>query len=89
MKNWTEAEMNEAMDAVEAKATTDKEFRALCLSNPNEALRVATGKEIDPNYKIKFVEADPAYHETWALPAFKADADSLSDADLDMVAGGK
>lgn len=89
MNTWTEQELSQAIEAVNAKASSDAAFRKLCLSDARAAIKQVTGKEIDANYKIKFVEPDPAFNESWVLPHFKSDKDQLSDADLDMVAGGK
>ena len=89
MPEWTEVKMEEAMDVIWERAQTDKEFRQLCLNNPQKAIRVASGLEVPENYKIKFVEGDPAYNETWILPNFKEEASELSEGELDMAAGGK
>ena len=88
MAGWTEAKMEETMDSIWDRAQTDKEFRQLCLNNPQEAIRVASGLEVPESYKIKFIEGDPAYNETWVLPSFKEEADELSEGELDMAAGG-
>ena len=88
MAKWTEQEMESAIEQVYSKAENDGNFRKLCLNDAGAAIKQVTGKDIDAGYKIKFVEADPAFNETWALPPFKADADQLSDADMDVVAGG-
>ena len=86
---WNEQKMEEAMDAIWERAGKDKDFRNLCLSNSQEAIKQASGIEVPESYKIKFVEPDPAYNETWALPVFKEDAGELSEGELDMAAGGK
>ena len=84
---WTEKEINEAIEVVSKKAATDKEFRKLCLENPNEAVKQVYGKEIPEEFKIKIIENEPGYDETFVLPDFIGG--ELSDDDLDKVAGGK
>ncbi|KUO73821.1 MAG: hypothetical protein APF77_17210 [Clostridia bacterium BRH_c25] len=84
---WTKEEMNSAKAKVEALAAKDSEFRKLCLSDAHAAVKKATGKDVEPSYKLKFVENQGGY-ETFVLPNFQGSGDQLSNADLDTVAGG-
>ncbi|KUO64326.1 MAG: hypothetical protein APF84_09825 [Gracilibacter sp. BRH_c7a] len=84
---WTKEEINSAQAKVEALATKDNEFRKLCLSDPHAAIKQATGQDVEPSYKLKFVENEGGY-DTFVLPDFQGSGDELSDADLDTVAGG-
>lgn len=84
---WTREDLDEAMVKIEKLASTDTDFRKLCLSDPHAAIKQATGKDVDPGYKLKFVENEDGY-ETFVLPDFKGSGDELSDSDLDSVAGG-
>ena len=84
---WTKEEINSAEEKVAALASTDMEFRKLCLSDPHAAVKQATGKDVEPSYKLKFLENEGGY-ETYVLPDFQGSGDELSDADLDTLAGG-
>lgn len=85
--NWTEEKIEQAMEQIAEKAAVDKAFRELCLSNPNEAIKAATGEDVPAQFKIRFVENSGA-HATYVLPDLVQEGDQLSDADLDSVAGG-
>ena len=84
---WTREDLDNAMDKIEELASTDMDFRNLCLSDPHAAIKKATGKDVDPSYKLKFLENEGGY-ESFVLPDFQGSGDELSDADLDSVAGG-
>ncbi len=84
---WTREDLDAAMAKIEELASTDMEFRKLCLSDPHGAIKQATGKDVDPGYRLKFIENEGGY-ETFVLPDFKGLGDELSSADLDSVAGG-
>ncbi|MDD2401505.1 MAG: hypothetical protein PHI90_07515 [Clostridia bacterium] len=75
------------MAEIEKLASTDLEFRKLCVSDPHTAIKQATGKDVDPGYKLKFIENESGY-ETFVLPDFQGSGDELTNADLDSVAGG-
>lgn len=84
---WTNEQINTAKSKVEALAAKDKEFRALCLKDAHAAVKKATGMDLNPSYKLKFVENQGGY-DTFVLPNFQGSGDQLSSADLDTVAGG-
>ena len=84
---WTREDLDNAIDKIEELASSDMEFRKLCLSDPQSAIKKATGKDVDPSYKIKFIENEGDV-DTFVLPDFQGSGDELSDADLDSVAGG-
>lgn len=84
---WTREDLDAAMAKIEKLAGTDMEFRKLCFSDPHTAIKKATGKDVDPGYKLKFIENESGY-ETFVLPDFQGSGDELSNADLDAVAGG-
>ena len=83
---WTQAEFDEVYKKARAKAGSDAAFRKNLLANPNKAIAALSGKEIPANYKIKVIEADPAYQATFVLPDLVSD--EMSDEDLKKVAGG-
>ena len=84
---WTKKDLDEAMVKIEKLASTDMNFRKLCVSDPHAAVKQATGNDVDPGYKLKFIENEAGF-ETFVLPDFKGAGDELSTSDLDNVAGG-
>ncbi|ULO09863.1 NHLP leader peptide family natural product precursor [Paenibacillus sp. 19GGS1-52] len=75
-----------AIETVTSKAVTDSEFRALCLSNPREAVKQATGLELPENFKLQVVENAGA-HYTLVLPD-AVSGEELNESELEQVAGG-
>jgi hypothetical protein len=53
----TEEELNRAVRKVFKLSQTDPEFRTLCLSYPNEAIRRITGKAVPLDIKIQFLDS--------------------------------
>jgi hypothetical protein len=53
----TEEELKRAVQKIFKLSQTDPAFRALCLSNPNEALQRITGKTVPPDVKIQFLDS--------------------------------
>ncbi|KJS23102.1 MAG: hypothetical protein VR72_02725 [Clostridiaceae bacterium BRH_c20a] len=84
---WTREDLDAAMVKIEELASKDMDFRKLCFSDPHAAVKQATGNDVDPSYKMKFIENEAGY-ETFVLPDYQKSGDELSDADLDSVAGG-
>jgi hypothetical protein len=52
----TQEELTRALREIFKRSQTDLEFRTLCLSDPNEALRLVTGKAVPPDINIRFAE---------------------------------
>lgn len=86
MTMWTEVEVNETLEKLFKQASTDAEFRKLCLTDPGAAIKQVSGKDIPSGLKIKFVENEGA-DRTIVLPDLINE--DLSDEDLDKVAGGQ
>ena len=55
----TQEELKRAVQEIFRLSQTDPEFRALCLSDPNEAVRQITGKAVPPDIKIQFRDSAP------------------------------
>lgn len=55
----TEEELKRAVQKIFRLSQTDPEFRAICLSNPNEAIQRITGKSVAPGVKIQFLDSAP------------------------------
>jgi len=53
----TEEELKLAVQKIFRLSQTDPEFRAICLSNPNEAIQRITGKTVAPGVKIQFLDS--------------------------------
>src|SRR4030042_6517992 len=87
MSDWTQEEVNKAIDLIGKKASTDSDFRKLALSKPNDAVKKVMNKEVPSGFKMKIIENAPGVDQTYVLPNFQSE--ELSDADLDAVAGGK
>src|SRR4030042_1266533 len=86
MSDWTQEEVNEAIELIGKKASTDAEFRKLALTKPNEAVKKVMNKEVPSGYKLKIIENAAGFDQTFVLPNMQIE--ELSDADLDAVAGG-
>jgi hypothetical protein len=54
----TEEELKRAVQKIFRLSQTDPEFRAICLSNPGEAIRRITGKTAAPGVRIQFLDSD-------------------------------
>ena len=84
---WNEQEAQKTLAELVKKSTTDPEFRALALSNPNAAIGKINPLPIPANYKIRFVDNAGA-NLTVVLPDPVSASGELSDAELEQVAGG-
>ena len=49
----TEDELKRAVQKIFKLSQTDPAFRALCLTNPNEAIQRITGKAVPPEATLK------------------------------------
>jgi len=56
----TQEELQRAVRQIFKRSQTDPAFRALCLRDPHEALRLVTGKAVPADLKIEFRDADKA-----------------------------
>jgi hypothetical protein len=68
-ESLSQEELQRALREVFRRSQTDAEFRALCITDPHEALRLISGRAVPPDTTIRFVEtaadrgvkpADPA-----------------------------
>jgi hypothetical protein len=86
MSEWTQQEVDQMIQKISVKAATDKDFRQLALTNPNEAIKQVAGKEVPEGYTIKMIENAPGVDQTFVLPDYQDDV--LSDNEVDQVDGG-
>ncbi|HEX4047011.1 MAG TPA: NHLP leader peptide family RiPP precursor [Elusimicrobiota bacterium] len=70
------------------KAWSDAAFKAELLKNPAAAIKAATNAKLPNNLKI-VVHENTAKELNFVLPYVPPKSAELSDADLEMVAGGK
>ena len=79
--------IRQEIEAILDRASLDADFRQLCLSDPAEAIRQATGVELPEDFTVRFVDSQGA-DMTIVLRDMGADDEELSDDDLDLAAGG-
>ena len=87
MSSWSEKEIMEANEKIMKRAARDPEFRSLALKDANGAVKQATGRNIPGDFKLRFVDNQGA-DATVVLPDPTDPKSSLSDSDLEQVAGG-
>ena len=86
-KTPTPDEANAALETILKKASTDKKFRQLALTNPREAIKQTAGFDAPKNYNVSFIEKDKNLDALIVLPDMVTKGE-LSDAELEGVAGG-
>ncbi len=81
-------EINSVIQRVQSRASTDADFRALCLADPAAAVKEEAGMDVPSDFTINVVDNNFA-DLTVVLPDFvDAAGEELSDADLEAVSGG-
>ena len=85
MAEITRGEIN---DIIAGFATKDNKYRDALLAEPKRILGMQMGQKLPDFLNVKVLQetADTIY---LVLPHAPAEGDELSDADLEMVAGGK
>ena len=83
---WTQQELEELYQATVKKATVDADFREKLKQNAKTAMEGLAGRELPEGFRLKFIEKDPSYANTFVLPDFKGD--ELDMSDMGDVAGG-
>ena len=82
--NWTEEKISQTLAEIDRKAREDRDFRELCLQNPNEAVRRISGQEVPTGIQIRFIENEGA-HMTHVLPDYTGSGDELTENELLQV----
>ena len=86
MSDWSQKDVDDAVKSLMEKVTIDEDFRAKAFSNPNEAIKELTGKDLPDGYRVKLLEPEPGFDNTFILPPLQNR--DLTDDELDAVAGG-
>jgi hypothetical protein len=87
MKDWTNDELQQMIAKIFQRAAVDPEFRALALRDSAAAISQVSSKSLPTNISYRFVDNSGPV-KTVPLPDPARDADELSDAELENVAGG-
>ncbi|KPD07729.1 hypothetical protein AM501_13950 [Aneurinibacillus migulanus] len=85
--SWNLEKVNKALEMIKQKAATDAEFRVLCLNNPKEAVKRATGMEVPEDFKLRVIDNAGA-HLTVVLPDLQGEEGELDETELAQVSGG-
>lgn len=88
MSATPQQQIDDAIQAVFAKAATDPVFRKLCVSNPRVAIKQAVGIDSPEWLKVKFVDGADA-DLTFVIPKPASASGELKDEDLERVSGGE
>lgn len=75
-------------DEIVRRSATDPAFRSQLISDPASAVQEALGESLPPTVRLKFIEKPADCDALIVLPEFAAGSASLSDAELEAVAGG-
>ncbi len=97
MDRWSREEANRTVDEIKRRTLIDPEFRALALSHPTAAIARVNPRPLPVGLTIRFIEStarsdspqDCPSQLTIVLPPPVANADELSDAELEQAAGGE
>jgi hypothetical protein len=88
---WTPEKFGETLTVIFRRSVEDAEFRKRCLATPDAAIEEAGKAPIPPEYRGKVQFTETAQAGKILLPAFgsrQASSDKLTDAELEVVAGG-
>lgn len=80
---WTMAKIEETFNKMHERVKIDSEFRQLCITDVNSAIKEVSGLELPEGFEVRLVEG--ANGEIM----FAGDSQSeLDESELEMVAGG-
>jgi hypothetical protein len=88
MPNQPNDEQRAALEAINARAVVDGDFRKKLLAEPREVIYQEFGIELPPSFRVRFIEKDPELDALFVLPDYLPEAAELSDMELEAVAGG-
>ena len=84
--DWSEEQIQHSLQEVLRRASADADFRQLCLTSPQAAVKAATGRDLPEGFDLQLVDNRGA-NLTVVLPDLTASTE-LSDSDLENIAGG-
>ena len=88
MNQWNSKELQDAIEEVLRRSVLDSAFRSLALSDGRAALSRVTGRELEADLLIKFVDNSGSI-KTIPLPeASVTVVEELTEEELEDVAGG-
>lgn len=76
----------EALGEIYRRAGTDADFRQLCIDNPGAAFAAVGNYVLPADVRLRFIEKPEEI--VFVLPPLTATDGSISEEDLDLVAGG-
>ena len=68
---WTQQELEELYQQTVKKASVDAAFREKLKQDSKAAMEELAGRELPDGFRLKFIEKDPSYSNTFVLPDFK------------------
>lgn len=88
---WTQEELEQLYQQVNAKAAQDEAFRKEVLTNPKAALEKMAGRKLPDEFNLKIIENDSGFASTYIVPDFvqgELDVQELGSEALGQVSGG-
>jgi len=97
MTRWSQDELNRTIDEVKRRSVLDPQFRMLALSQPLVAVAKINPKPLPTGLSVTFIDGGGAGNSSSgsnhdliiSLAPLVANADELSDEELEEAAGGK
>jgi hypothetical protein len=88
MSYMNEQELDRAIREATKRAVVDSDFRKKAITDGNGALAAVSQKALPPGVSFHFVDNYGKTSKTIVLPDPIVEAEQLSEADLESVAGG-
>lgn len=87
MKILNDIEIHAAISEVLRRAGTDEEFRSRAVKDGMAAIQTVSSKSLPPGIRVQFVDNSGPV-KTIPLPDLVSASDTLTDMELNQVAGG-
>ncbi len=78
----------ELLQKLLVKSATDQELRTGLLEEPRATLEKVTGRQLPPDFTIRFIEKAPEVSAMYVLPDPVPNEEELTPEELEAVAGG-
>ena len=78
----------ELLQKLLAQSATDQELRTGLLEEPRATVEKVTGKQLPPDFTIRFIEKTPEVDAMYVLPEPVPTEEELTPDELEAVAGG-